>query len=351
MSSESNVTTTAAPSSTASSRPQLTIWVTIFTYLILALVMFGMACTVTLDALKETVKARKPFIVALTCQTLLMPAFAFLVAKLLQLNDLHGMCLLLLGCCPGGSFSNVLCYFAKGNQALSVGLTCITNLCALFTLPLLLLIWGSSFSIVQIPYTDILVSLSLVFFPAVGGIYLRSKNEKHAKIGERIGAAGGVMMILGAIISGFASNADTLADRNILPVSTLLSVVFVAPMGFLTSFLIARFFPYGEKIKLQNVITICLETGIQNTVLALAIINVSFNEMDPFLFFQAQFFPICWGLFTLMEGFTLAMMFRGYLYYQAKKKVDDGEEGIKLGETEEIQGTVEKEVELADVQK
>ena len=52
-----------------------------------------------------------------------------------------------------------------------------------------------------------------------------------------------------------------------------------------------------------------------------------------------------------MEGFTLAMMFRGYLYYQAKKKVDDGEEGIKLGETEEIQGTVEKEVELADVQK
>ena len=94
-----------------------------------------------------------------------------------------------------------------------------------------------------------------------------------------------------------------------------------------------------------------METGIQNTVLALAIINVSFNEMDPFLFFQAQFFPICWGLFTLMEGFTLAMMFRGYLYYQAKKKVDDGEEGIKLGETEEIQGTVEKEVELADVQK
>ena len=58
MSAESNVTTTAAPSSTASSRPQLTIWVTIFTYLILALVMFGMACTVTLDALKETVKAR-----------------------------------------------------------------------------------------------------------------------------------------------------------------------------------------------------------------------------------------------------------------------------------------------------
>ena len=180
-----NVTTTTAPSP---AQPQLSIWVTIFTYLILALVMFGMACTVTIDALKSTIRAKKPFLIALSCQILLMPAYAYSIAKILNLNDLHAMCLLLLGCCPGGSFSNVLCYFAGGNQALSVGLTCITNLFALATLPLLLLIWGGSFSSAQIPYVDILISLSLVFFPALGGIYLRSKSEKYSKYGERLGA-------------------------------------------------------------------------------------------------------------------------------------------------------------------
>jgi predicted Na+-dependent transporter len=185
MAASDNATSTAAPSST---QPQLSVWVTIFTYLILALVMFGMACTVTKGALKTTIKAKKPFIIALSCQILLMPAYAYLIGKILNLSDLHAMCLLLLGCCPGGSFSNVLCYFAGGNQALSVGLTCITNLFALVTLPLLLLIWGGSFSSAQIPYGDVLLSLSLVFFPALGGIYLRSKSEKYSKYGERVGA-------------------------------------------------------------------------------------------------------------------------------------------------------------------
>ena len=293
----SNSTTDIEPTS---QQPQLTIWVTIFTYLLLALVMFGMACTVTVDNLRNTIKAKKPFLVALVCQTVFMPAYTFMVAKALQLNDLHAICLLLLGCCPGGSFSNVLCYFAKGNQALSVGLTCITNLCAIFTLPLLLFIWGSSFSSVQIPYSDVMISLSLVFFPACAGIYLRSKNEKLAKLGERVGATGGILMILGAIISGFTANAATLGDREILPVSTIVSVIIVAPMGFLTAFIISKFFPYGPPIKLENIITICLETGIQNTVIALAIVNVSFSNLDPILVFQAQFFPICWGLFVLI---------------------------------------------------
>ena len=131
----SSSTTTAAPG--AQPPPALNILVTVSTYILLALVMFGMACTVTLEAMKETFRTKKPFLIAISCQTILMPALAFLVGRALQLNDLHSICLLLLGCCPGGSFSNVLCYFANGNQALSIGLTCFTNLCCVFTLPLL----------------------------------------------------------------------------------------------------------------------------------------------------------------------------------------------------------------------
>ena len=301
----------------------LNILVTISTYLLLTLVMFGMSCTVTVGALRETLKHhRKAFSIALVCQVVLMPALAYIVSRALNMNDLHSLCLILLGCCPGGSFSNVLAYFAGGNLALSISLTCVTNLCCIFTLPLLLFIWGSSFSSVIIPYGDIVISFSLVLIPSIFGVYLRYKSEKHAKIGERIGAGGGALMVFAAIISGFTANGDVLADREILPVTTIVSVCLVSPMGMLLSFVIVKFLPLpGEKISLQNTMTIALETGIQNTVLALAIVNISFHDLPAFELFQAQFFPICWGLFVLMEGAAVILLYRLYLRYQSKRGV------------------------------
>ena len=85
------------------------------------------------------------------------------------------------------------------------------------------------------------------------------------------------------------------------------------------SFLIAYFIPFGNRIAKQDIITISLETGVQNTILALAIVNISFGDvLTPFELFQAQFFPIFWGLFVLLEGALLVLVYRLYL-----KKTED----------------------------
>jgi predicted Na+-dependent transporter len=175
-----------------------------------------------------------------------------------------------------------------------------------------------------------LVSFSLVIFPALFGIWVRHKSAKHAKYGERVGSIGGASMVLGAAISGFVANGETLADRDLLPATTLVSVLIVGPMGMLCSFLIAYFFPIGPRMATQDIVTISLETGVQNTVLALAIVNISFSDvLSPFELFQAQFFPICWGLFVLLEGSLLVL---GYRLYLRKTKKEPAE--IVLAETE-----------------
>jgi BASS family bile acid:Na+ symporter len=285
--------------------------VAITSYAMLAFIIFGMSCTVTIDGIKETLRRKKPFALALACQVIFMPALAFACANLMQLNDLQSICLILLGSCPGGSFSNVLTYFARGNQALSIGLTFITNSTSILSLPLLLFIFGSSYPSTVIPYRDILVSLSLVLIPAILGVLFRHKSEKYAKYGEIFGASIGALMVVGAVISGIVSNGDALTNRDLLPWKVIASVTCVGPLGMLTSFLLCMFLPLGPKLSIKDTITISLETGIQNTILALAIVNISFtNTLPAFELFQAQLIPVMWGLIVLVEGTLLATLFR-----------------------------------------
>ena len=107
-----------------------------------------------------------------------------------------------------------------------------------------------------------MISLSLVFSPLVPGYICGPKVKSLRNAGKEVGATGGILMILGAIISGFAANAATLGDREILPESTIVSVIIVAPMGFLAIHNF-KIFSLRPANKAENIITICLETGIQ----------------------------------------------------------------------------------------
>merc|ERR1712178_523363 len=102
------------------------------------------------------------FATVLFCQLTLMPALSFSMSRMLELNDLHSVCLVLLGTCPGGSASNILVYFTDGDQALSIAVTCVTNILSVGTLPLLLFLWSSSCTSFEIPYFDIMLSLTMV---------------------------------------------------------------------------------------------------------------------------------------------------------------------------------------------
>ena len=67
-----------------------------------------------------------------------MPTLAFLIAKGFHLPPEIAIGVILVGCCPGGTSSNVMSYLAKANVALSVAITSVSTLIAPFVTPALI---------------------------------------------------------------------------------------------------------------------------------------------------------------------------------------------------------------------
>merc|ERR1711924_114332 len=65
-------------------------------------------------------------------------------------------------------------------------------------------------------------------------------------------------------------------------------------------------------------LTVCLETGIQNTMIAFAIISLGFKDLSKHEMFQAQLFPIMWGIIVLLEGTLVCILFKCRLRYISK---------------------------------
>ncbi len=131
-------------------------------------VMFGIACSVRVDTLRDALThQRHAFAIGLLSQLVVMPALAHGVARALQLPPTLALTLVVLGCSPGGTSSNVLAYWAKADIALSIALTAVTNTLAFGTMPLLLWIWARG-SATTIPFGDVALALGVVVLPAMG---------------------------------------------------------------------------------------------------------------------------------------------------------------------------------------
>ena len=136
---------------------------------LLGLVMFGMG--ITLSAGDFLAVLRRPFPVALgiAMQFLLMPLVGWVLSVAAGLPPQLDVGLLLLGCCPGGTASNVICYLARGDVALSITLTATATLVAVIVTPLLTLVYAGQ--TVPVPAVDMLFSIvRIILLPVTLGV-------------------------------------------------------------------------------------------------------------------------------------------------------------------------------------
>lgn len=121
-------------------------------------------------------------------QFVLMPLCAYALAKAVGVSNEMGLSMILIGCTPGGSTSNLFTYFSRGDLPLSIAMTVISNTAAFFMMPLLLLIYGPAFTSdsMKIPYTTILAGLLVVLIPVAIGMAILKRNEELAKKLEKV---------------------------------------------------------------------------------------------------------------------------------------------------------------------
>ena len=108
---------------------------------LLGVVMFGMGLTLRLQDFKIVFSRPKDVVIGCLAQFTVMPLLAWALSRLFQLDEALALGVVLVGCCPGGTASTVITYRAKGDLALSVGMTGVSTLLAPFLTPLLTWAW------------------------------------------------------------------------------------------------------------------------------------------------------------------------------------------------------------------
>ena len=144
---------------------------TVINYL-LGVVMFGMGLTLNLQDFKIVFSRPKDVMIGCLAQFTVMPLLAWGLARAFQLDEALALGVVLVGCCPGGTASNVITYLAKGDLALSVGMTGVSTLLAPFMTPFLT--WALAGKSVNVDVVGMLLSiLWVVILPIVVGLVVK----------------------------------------------------------------------------------------------------------------------------------------------------------------------------------
>lgn len=137
----------------------------------LGVIMFGMGLTLSPADFREVFRRPKDVFVGILGQFTIMPFGAWLVVKAFDLPPEIAVGLILLGCCPGGTASNVVTFLARGDVALSVTVTSCTTLMAPVMTPALMYLLASTW--LQIEPTAMVMSIvKIILLPIVAGVLI-----------------------------------------------------------------------------------------------------------------------------------------------------------------------------------
>lgn len=282
--------------------------------LVLAFIMFGVALGIKVKNFKDVFLNPRLPVIGFISQFIVLPAVTFLVILLIGrfITPTIAMGMILVAACPGGNISNFMTSLAKGNAALSVTLTAIATMAAIIFTPLNFDIYGSL-------YNKILSSSS--------NQLLQPLEIRPNKMFEAVFILLGVPLTLGMLFNHFFPKLTSKIDKPIRLISIVvffglvgvmlanngeyfiayikfifLIVLFHNLVGFLSGNLFARIW----KIKGSNRRAITIETGIQNSGLALVLL---FNpKIFPLELNNGgmAFIAAWWGVWHILSGLTLA---------------------------------------------
>ena len=274
--------------------------------MVLATMVFSVALELRIEDFKRVAQTPKAVICGLIPQFLLLPVATWLVTLWLDLPPNMEAAMILVAACPGGSLSNVVTHMGRGNTALSVSISAVASIIALFATP-----FNFSWMIATNPETaswlkelsidssGIYISLFLLLgVPLSLGLLA---SHRLPQLTERIRKPLGhfsLIALLLFIVAGLIKERQLLT-LGLLP--TLLLVVLHNASGLFFGWATSKVMGVSEKDRRA----IMIEGGMQNSGLALGIIAVQFNS-DLGMVTLASL----WGIWHIVSGMSLAYVWR-----------------------------------------
>ena len=274
--------------------------------LVLATMVFSVALELKIDDFHRVAQTPRAVVCGLIPQFILLPIGTWAATMVLDLPPNVEAAMILVASCPGGSLSNVITHFGRGNTALSVSVSAVASLIALVATP-----FNFAWMVAANPATagwlrtlsidpsGIWVSLLLLLAVpmALGLLFSHRLPTLTARIQKPL-ANFSLIALMAFIVLGLIKERQLLT-LGLLP--TLGVVVLHNASGLFFGYVTSL----AMKVSERDRRAVMIEGGMQNSGLALGIIAIQFNS-DLGMVVIASL----WGIWHIVSGLACALWWR-----------------------------------------
>ena len=273
---------------------------------VLGLVMFGVALELRVEDFKIALRTPKALALGLLGHHVLFPAMTFCLVWALQPTPSIGLGMILVSSCPAGHISNFLVHHSRGNTALSVSVSALSTVVALFMTPLNFAFWGNLHpltadlmqQVAMSPWEMLEVIVMLLGVPLVLGMWVAKQFPAFAHKVQKPMKIVSFIILLGFIGGALAANLQHFMNY----IQLVVGVVFVHNlMALVTGYGLSTAIGLPERDRRA----ITFEMGIQNSGLGLILIFNFFNGLGGMAIVTAW-----WGIWHIVAGLTLATFWK-----------------------------------------
>lgn len=239
---------------------------------LLGIVMLGMGLTIDPKDFKIIFQAPRSVIIGVVLQYTIMPLSAFLIVKLFHLPPEIAIGVILVGCCPGGTSSNVMSYLANANVALSVAITSVSTLLAPFLTPALIYLFANEW--LQVSFISMFWSVvQVILIPIIIGFVLQKLFKTFA---DKTATALPIVSVIA--ISLILASVVGSSKAQILATGLLIFAVVILHnlIGYILGYTFAKIL----KLDRPDKKAVSIEVGMQNSGLAVSLATVHFNPLS-----------------------------------------------------------------------
>ena len=235
---------------------------------LLGIIMFGMGLTLKTEDFRVVFSRPRDVLVGCLAQFTVMPLLAFALTRVFRLEEALAIGVILVGCCPGGTASNVITFLARGDLALSVGMTAMSTLLAPVLTPLL--VWLLAGEMVDVDVAGMLLSiLWVVILPIALGLVVKRIWPRTTERAAGYLPALSSLAICLIVLIVIAANAHKLLSGGWI---VLLVVVLHNICGLAAGYLIGLLLHLSPAKRRA----VSIEVGMQNSGLASSLATLHF---------------------------------------------------------------------------
>ncbi|QJE02491.1 bile acid:sodium symporter family protein [Massilia forsythiae] len=238
---------------------------------LLGVVMFGMGLTLSAADFRAVLRRPRDVLIGVVGHYLIMPGIAYVLALALRLPPEIAVGVILVGCCPSGTASNVMTFLARGDVALGVSIALVSTLVAPLATPALVSLLAGRWMAIDTRslFLDI---VQVVIVPIVLGVVAKTVFRRQAAASVKALPLVSTLTIVFIIAIIVALNQPKILGNGLL---ILAAVVLHNLLGFALGYGFARLF--GMDLAKRKAVT--LETGMQNSGLGAALAAAHFTPL------------------------------------------------------------------------